>query len=82
MLNKYGFIRVGAAIPEMKVADTSFNTSKIIEMIKDASEKGIQILVFPELSITGYTCADLFHQNILLESAKECLKDIIKQTQH
>jgi NAD+ synthase (glutamine-hydrolysing) len=80
MLNNYGFVRVGAIVPSMRVADTKFNTSKIIEMIKVAYDKGIQILTFPELSITGYTCADLFHQNALLEDSINSLKRIINDT--
>lgn len=80
MLNKYGFVRVGASAPEMKVADTEFNSIKIIEVIKEATDKDIQIIVFPELSITGYTCADLFHQDVLLDGAISGLKTILDET--
>jgi NAD+ synthase (glutamine-hydrolysing) len=80
MLKKYGFVRVGAAVPEMKVADVDFNTDEIIKLINDAEGKNIQIIVFPELSITGYTCADLFHQNILLNEVLVGLKKIIDST--
>lgn len=58
MLN-YGFVRVGAAVPEMKVADCKFNTKKIIEIMEDAADKKVYLTVFPELCITGYTCGDL-----------------------
>ena len=60
-----GFIKVGAASPVLKVADPAFNCDKIIEMMKSASAKGVKLLVFPELSVTGYTAQDLFFQNSL-----------------
>ena len=74
------FIRVGAATPEVKVADTAFNASKIIEAAKQAAEHDCGILVFPELSITGYTCGDLFLQTALLESARRALFKIANKT--
>lgn len=80
MLKKHGFVRVGCAVPELKVADIDFNTNKIIEQIKKASDSKIQILCFPELSITGYTCNDLFHQDILIEGSLKSLQRIIEQT--
>lgn len=80
MINKYGYVRAGAATPEMKVADVEFNTAEIIRTINEAADKKIQIIVFPELSITGYTCADLFHQSILLEASQKGLKDILDKT--
>ena len=66
---KYGFIRVGAAVPKLKVADCHYNSHEIIKMIKKGEEKAIKILVFPELSITSYTCGDLFYQDVLREDA-------------
>lgn len=80
MLNKYGFVRVGAVTPNMKVADTTYNTDEIIKSIRDANKENIQILVFPELCITGYTCADLFAQTILLDNAKKSLERIVYET--
>ena len=59
---KYGFIKVAAAIPELRVADCAFNASKIQELIEKADAEGVEIVCFPELSITAYTCADLFFQ--------------------
>ncbi len=56
----YGFVKVGAAVPEIKVADCGYNAEKIIEIMGKAEDEGIQILVFPELSITAYTCGDLW----------------------
>lgn len=75
---KHGFIRVAAAIPELRVGACSFNVGKITEMIRDAGKAGVEIVVFPELSITGYTCADLFQQDRLLKAALEGLGDIIR----
>ncbi|MDR3060812.1 MAG: NAD(+) synthase [Dysgonamonadaceae bacterium] len=67
----FGFIRIAAAIPELKVADCRFNTERINRLIKQAVEKEVRIICFPELSITGYTCGDLFLQNKLLEEAEK-----------
>ncbi len=77
---KYGFIRVAAAIPTVKVADCKCNAQQIETQIAIAEGKGVQIIVFPELSITGYTCADLFGQNLLLEEAEIALMQIMNNT--
>lgn len=76
ILLKYGFVRVGAAVPEMKVADCRFNTMKIIEIMEEAKDKDVYLTVFPELCITGYTCGDLFQQSLLLDMALKSLKEI------
>jgi len=76
ILLKYGFVRVGAAVPEMKVADCGFNTKKIIEIMEEAKDKDVYLTVFPELCITGYTCGDLFQQSLLLDMALKSLKEI------
>ena len=73
---KYGFVRAGAYTPEIKVADVDFNVSAIKKGIADAYEKGVELLVFPELSITGYTAGDLFYSEVLLSEAKKGLVDI------
>ena len=70
---KDGFIKVAAGSPELKIADCVYNTDKITEMITEAYNKGVKLLVLPELCITGYTCSDLFFQNRLLESATDGL---------
>ena len=80
MLKKYGFVRVGAVTPELKVADTEFNSKEIIRQIEIAESNEIQILCFPELSITGYSCADLFYQDVLIENSIRVLKDILEIT--
>ena len=70
---KYGFITVAAAVPEVKVADCSFNLLQVENLIAQAEGKGVEIIVFPELSLTGYTCQDLFRQNLLIEQAENAL---------
>lgn len=82
MLKKLGFVRVGAIVPKLKVGDVDFNIIEIIKQIEKANEEKIQIVCFPELCITGYSCGDLFFQDILLESAKEGLNTILKQTKN
>ena len=74
---KDGFIKVAAACPELKVADVSFNTEKIIEVINLAEEERAKVLVFPELAITGCTCGDLFLHDVLIEGAKKALTKIV-----
>ncbi len=71
-----GFVRVAAAIPELKVADCTFNVSKIAELIRQAETEKVQVISFPELCITGYTCADLFLQNKLLDDAQKGLTEL------
>lgn len=66
---KHGFLRVAAATPQIRVADCNFNTDNIMEVISVAHKQQIKLVVFPELSITGYTCGDLFLQEALLQSA-------------
>lgn len=76
----YGFVKVAAAIPHIKVADCKFNAERIENFILSAEEKGVQIITFPEMSITGYTCGDLFSQQLLLEQAEMSLKKILNDT--
>lgn len=77
---KDGFIKVAAATPKIRVADTAYNSENIIKLCKEANSMKINALVFPELSITGYTCGDLFLQNDLIISAKESLIHITNAT--
>ncbi|GAD06372.1 NAD synthetase [Porphyromonas crevioricanis JCM 15906] len=79
---KYGFLKVAAAVPYVKVADCFYNISRMKTMILDAETKGVEILCFPELSITGYTCGDLFLQPFLLEKAKEAVCRLVAETAH
>lgn len=80
MLKEHGFVRVGCVVPELKIADIEFNVNEIIKQTKIASENKVQILCFPELSITGYSCADLFHQDILIEKTIKALQTILNET--
>ncbi|MDD2245244.1 MAG: NAD(+) synthase [Dysgonamonadaceae bacterium] len=75
-INQYGFLRVAASTPKVKVADCEYNIREIQSVIKEASDKSVQILCFPELCITGYTCGDLFFQRALQKKAIESLFDI------
>ena len=77
---KYGFVKVAAAIPGVKVADCKFNAQQIDTQIAIADGKGVQVIVFPELCITGYSCADLFGQTLLLEEAEIALMQIMNNT--
>lgn len=67
----YGFIKVAAATPKIKVADVDYNTELICNQINEAAKNGAKVLVFPELCLTGYTCSDLFWQSLMLEKVKE-----------
>ena len=77
---KYGFIKTAAISPDIRVADTEFNSERIKECIVKAEEKGAELAVFPELCITGYTCADLFYSDALLKGALKALRDIAEFT--
>ena len=70
---KYGFIKVAAAVPAVKVADVEYNLQQIESLIAQAEGKGVEILVFPELCITGYTCQDLFKEQLLLDRAESAV---------
>ena len=67
---RHGFVKVGAGTPEIRVGDVDFNTESIKKLIDEAVTNKVRILALPELCITGYTCGDLFLQELLLESAK------------
>ncbi len=77
---KYGFVRVAAAVPQVKVADCRYNASQAEEMIFEADENNVQAIVFPELNITGYSCGDLFGQALLLEQAEIALMQLMNNT--
>ena len=80
MNKKYGYVRVAAAVPELKVANVDFNAEEIVKEIKKMNKEGVQVVTFPELCITGYTCGDLFKQDFLLNKAIEGLKFIVDNT--
>ena len=77
-INDYGFVRVGAASPKLKVADCDYNVSQIKILIDEAVNQKVQLLSFPELSITGYTCGDLFFQTVLQRKAMESVMDLVE----
>lgn len=74
---EYGFVKVAAATPEIKVADCQYNTEAVLKLWREADEKGCQLIVFPELVITGYTCGDLFLQPVLLQGCLESIKKLM-----
>jgi len=78
--NSFGFIRVAAATPRVWLADTARNAEEIIRLSKEAAAKGASVVVFPELCTTGYTCADLFSQKMLLDGAEKAVASIAEAT--
>jgi len=76
----HGFVRVAAAVPRLRVADCAYNAENIVEFIHKAENINAQFVVFPELSVTAYTCGDLFHQEVLLEESEKQLANILKKT--
>ena len=77
---KQGFIKVAAATPNIKVADVDHNLEEICRLIDETVANGAKVIAFPELCVTGYTCGDLFSQDVLLKKAKEALKEIVAHT--
>lgn len=80
-MNRYGFIKVAAAIPEVSVANCDHNAERIISLMQQAAERGVEVVVFPELSITGSTCGDLYRQPTLLTAAEQALCRIARASQ-
>ena len=80
-MKDYGFVRVAAAVPVVSLADPAENAAKICELIDRAEEKKVSLVVFPELCVTGYSCADLFGQNLLIEAAEKAVKSIAGHTE-
>ena len=74
----YGFIKTATAIPLCRVADCHYNSEQIVELLHEADRQQVELIVFPELCITGYTCGDLFGQALLLEEAEAALSRIVK----
>lgn len=74
---KYGFVKVAAAVPSLRVADAAYNAGQIISLMNQADKQQVEIVCFPELSVTGYTCGDLFFQQALLQAAEEALSKIL-----
>jgi len=78
-LTTYGFVKVAAASPKMKVADPEFNTSEISKLIREIDSSNTALVVFPELCLTGYTCADLFGQRLLLDRSLQSLRELLAE---
>ena len=79
-MKNYGFIRTAAAVPAVRIADIEYNTAEICRLAGEAFEKEVSLVVFPELAITGYTCADLFGQSLLVKAAENGIKKILEFT--
>ena len=79
-MENYGFIRVAACSPRVKVADVAYNTAEILSAITDAENRKVSLLVFPELCVTGYTCGDLFSQDLLIAEAEKAIATIRTHT--
>ncbi len=73
----YDFYKTAAAVPDLKVADVVYNKNKIIEKIDEAAKEGVNLIAFPEMSLTGYTCGDLFFQKSLQDKCKSAVKELI-----
>ena len=76
-----GFIKVAVSTPDLRVADSSYNVERMIETAEKLAGQGVKLLAFPELSLTGYTCSDLFLQDALLKGAERALCDYVKRTE-
>ncbi|CAN5500856.1 NAD(+) synthase [soil metagenome] len=76
----HGFLRVAAAVPKLRVADVRFNVEQHLKLLQEAEDAGVRLVAFPECSLTGYTCGDLFHQETLLRAAEEGLQRLLKES--
>ena len=77
---KYGFVKVAAAVPAVKVADVEYNVQQIESLIAQAEGRGVEVIVFPELCITGYSCQDLFKEQLLLDRAESAILTLLDFT--
>ncbi|MFA5205708.1 MAG: nitrilase-related carbon-nitrogen hydrolase, partial [Lentisphaeria bacterium] len=75
-----GIVRVAAAVPPVAPGAVPANAAAVLELARRAHADGCDLVVFPELALTGYTCADLFHQDILLAAAESALAGLLEQT--
>lgn len=79
-MNDYGFVRVASAVPRVKVAQPNDNVQSALELIKEAYAKDVQLIGFPELAVTGYSCADLLLNNHLINRAEQALQKLLDET--
>ncbi|MDL1898360.1 NAD(+) synthase, partial [Anaerolineae bacterium CFX7] len=77
---EFGFVRAAAVSPNLRVADVTFNVNEIIVALRQAADAGAALALFPELSVTGYSCGDLFFQTLLLERARAALDTLARAT--
>ena len=82
MTTNFGYVRVAAAVPHMRVADCQYNAAEIKKQITEAVQEGVEVVCFPELSITGYTCADLFFTQQLQKDALSALEEVCAFTRN
>lgn len=82
MKMKNGFVKVAAATADIRVADVAYNMEKILEAMQETERQGAKVVVFPELCLTGYTCGDLFGQELLLKRTKEAVHILAEATEH
>lgn len=80
--DNYGFVRIAAASPRLKVANPDYNVQEILKLTQEASKQEVALIVFPELCLSGYTCADLFNQKILLEKSLTALEMFLAETEN
>ncbi len=76
----FGFVKTASAIPSVKVADCKYNVRQMLPIIEEASEKGVELLLFPELGITSYSCGDLFLNRHLIEEAEKALQQLVEKS--
>ena len=79
---KYGFVKVAAAVPAVRIADIAYNVEEIEKLITLADSQDVEIICFPELCLTGYTCQDLFKEQLLLTKAEEGLLMLLDFIHH
>ena len=79
-MDRFGFLKVAAAIPHLRVGDCDYNAGRMTALAEEAAQRGAEIVVFPELSLTGYTCGDLLLQPALLDAAEETLEGLVRAT--
>ena len=77
---RFGFVKTACATPAIRVADCAYNAQQTVQAIKEAAQKGVEVLCLPELGLTGYTCEDLFFQPILQQGALDALNTVLTET--
>ena len=79
-MDSFGFLKVAAAVPHVRVGDCDFNAERMAAMAEEAAQRGVEIVAFPELALTAYTCGDLLLQPALLDAADEALARLVRDT--